>query len=79
LISNKHDHNTILEDKTNAGEDFYSKLKPRLRYELIDELFGEFKEQFNHLFFDQEERYYAEQGFVADFLANLYCRIFIPG
>lgn len=59
----KEDFNMIIEDY-----DFYYQLKPNLRYELINELFN-----------DPLEGRYQEKGFIADFIVNLYCRVFIPG
>ena len=70
----KEDFNMIIEDF-----DFYYKLKPSLRYELVDELFGEFVQRFNILFINPKEGMYQEKGFTADFAVNLYCRVYIPG
>ena len=69
----------VEEDDYSNPQQFYHKLKPRHRYELVEELFGNFKLKFNYLFEDPQEGYFAEKGFVSDFLAHLYCRIFIPG
>ena len=33
---------------------FYAQLKPGLKYELIDELFGDFAENFDPLFLDAD-------------------------
>ena len=56
--------------------EFYGQLKPKLKYKLIDELFGNFKNNFNYMFGDEE--FEAGQEFVSDFLSHLYCRIYIP-
>jgi len=70
----KEDFNMIIEDF-----DFYYKLKPNLRYELVEELFGEFANTFNVLFVNPVEGNYEERGFTSDFIINLYCRVYIPG
>ena len=56
--------------------EFFDQLKPKLRYKLINELFGQFKQNFYYMFEDDE--FEAGQEFMADFLANLYCRIYLP-
>jgi hypothetical protein len=68
------DFNMIVEDF-----DFYYKLKPSLRYELVEELFGEFANKFNILFINPKEGQYQEKAFTSDFIINLYCRVYIPG
>ena len=70
----KNDFNMIIEDF-----DFYYKLKPSLRFELVDELFGEFISKFKILFMNPKEGQYQEKGFTTDFVMNLYCRVYIPG
>jgi len=54
-------------------------LKPGLKYELVDELFGDFASNFDPLFLDADRGYRADQGFKADLIANLYARSFIKG
>lgn len=66
------DFNLILEDY-----DFYFKLKPQLKYQLTEILFGKFAKSFSHLFSDPEEGYFADREFKSDFLSNLYCRTFL--
>lgn len=56
--------------------DFYFKLKPSLKYELTQILFGTFKKWFERLFTAPDMNYHSDKMFQADFLANLYCRIF---
>lgn len=56
--------------------EFYIQLKPKLRYKLINELFGSFKQNFYYMFEDEE--FEAGQEFISDFLSHLYCRIYIP-
>lgn len=70
----KSDYNMIIDDF-----DFYYKLKPSLRFELVEELFGEFIQKFRILFVNPKEGLYQEKGFTTDFVMNLYCRIYIPG
>lgn len=70
----KEDFNMIIEDF-----DFYYKLKPSLRYELVEELFGDFINKFTVLFVNPREGQYQERGFTSDFIVNLYCRVYIPG
>ena len=70
----EEDFNMIIEDF-----DFYFKLKPSLRYELVDELFGGFIQKFNGLFINPKEGMHQEKGFTSDFTVNLYCRVYIPG
>ena len=65
------DFNMIIEDY-----DFFYQLKPRLRYKVVMELFSDFKHNFRYLFDDENFR--AGQEFIASFISNLYCRIFIP-
>ena len=59
--------------------DFYQKLKPGLKYELTNYLFGEFASKFSVLFLDTDHGWKADKGCKADFLANLYCRSYIKG
>jgi len=62
------------------GYDFLLQLKPRLRYELINELFKPMIQDFDHIF-----RYEVTQGnvletgseFLTFFVSKLYCRVFI--
>ena len=54
-------------------------MKPGLKYELIDELFGNFSQNFEPLFLDADNGYRADSGFKADLIANLYKRSFIKG
>ena len=68
------DFNMIIEDF-----DFYYKLKPSLRFELVEELFGEFIQKFRILFVNPKEGLYQEKGFTTDFVMNLYCRVYIQG
>lgn len=63
----KEDFNMIIEDF-----DFYYKLKPSLRYELVEELYGDFANKFNILFVNPREGQYQEKGFTSDFIVNLY-------
>lgn len=53
-------------------------MKPKIRYKLVNELFGTFKQNFNYMFEDEEE-FEAGLEFTSDFLSSLYCRIFLPG
>jgi hypothetical protein len=70
----KEGFNMVIEDF-----DFYYKLKPSLRYELVEELFGDFAQKFNILFVNPSEGNYEEKGFTSDFIVNLYWRVYIPG
>lgn len=56
--------------------EFFDQLKPKLRYKLINELFGTFKANFFYMFEDEE--FDAGQEFISDMLSCLYCRIYIP-
>ena len=51
---------------------FFYKLKPSLRYDLVDELFGDFIQRFSVLFKNPSEGNYEEKGFTSDFIVNLY-------
>lgn len=62
------DFNMIIEDY-----DFYFKLKPGLKFELTQVLFGKYNKRFERLFSIPEMQYHADKEFQADFLANLYC------
>lgn len=73
-ISFIEDNNLIIENF-----DFYMKLKPRLKYELTNCLFGKFASRFPGLFLSTDHGWKADKGFKADFLANLYCRSYIKG
>jgi hypothetical protein len=70
----KEGFNMVIEDF-----DFYYKLKPSLRYELVEELFGDFAQRFSILFINPREGNYEERGFTSDFIVNLYWRVYIPG
>lgn len=61
----QYDFNTLLEEHT-----FYQRMTPKMQTELIDTLFSDFLEDFNH-FFEGLER-----GFVNEFVINLYARSF---
>lgn len=55
-------------------------LKPRLRYELIKELFEPMIRDFDHLFkYEDENGMVLETGteFLTFFVSALYCRVFI--
>ena len=55
-------------------------LKPRLRYELIKELFAPMIRDFDHIFrYEDEKGTIMETGteFLTFFISKLYCRVFI--
>ena len=70
-----HDHKKLID-----GYEFLMQLKPRLRYELIKELFEPMIRDFDHMF-----RYIDDKGTVSEtgtefltfFVSMLYCRVFI--
>ena len=70
-----HDHKKLID-----GYDFLMQLKPRLRYELIKELFAPMIRDFDHIFrFEDEKGTIMETGteFLTFFISKLYCRVFI--
>ena len=70
-----HDHKKLIE-----GYDFLMQLKPRLRYELIKELFAPMIRDFDHIFrYEDEKGTIMETGteFLTFFISKLYCRVFI--
>ena len=73
-ISFYRDFNMIIENFN-----FYSQLKPGLKYEITNCLFGDFAKRFTKLFLDTDYGWKADKGFKADFLSNLYCRSYIKG
>jgi len=70
-----HDHKKLID-----GYDFLHQLKPRLRYELIKELFEPMIRDFDHIFhYEDENGRIMETGteFLTFFVSKLYCRVFI--
>ena len=70
-----HDHKKLID-----GYDFLLQLKPRLRYELIKELFDPMIRDFDHIFrFEDDKGTMMETGteFLTFFVSKLYCRVFI--
>ena len=70
-----HDHKKLIE-----GYDFLMQLKPRLRYELIKELFSPMIRDFDHIFrYEVTPGKVLETGseFLTFFVSQLYCRVFI--
>lgn len=70
-----HDHRKLID-----GYDFLHQLKPRLRYELIKELFEPMIRDFDHIFrYEDEMGQIMETGteFLTFFVSKLYCRFFI--
>ena len=71
----KHDHRKLIGDY-----EFLMQLKPRLRYELIKELFQPMINDFRHLFsYEDENGVVMQTGteFLTFFVSALYCRVFI--
>ena len=71
----EHDHKKLID-----GYDFLTQLKPRLRYELIFELFKPMINDFKHLFRYVDEKdniMVTGNEFLTFFVSKLYCRVFI--
>ena len=73
------DHKKLID-----GYDFLQQLKPKLRFNLVMELFSRFiKEEFPHLFsFTLETPKFQKtlgtgEEFISFFVSQLYCRVFI--
>ena len=60
----------------NTDFPFFNQMKPRVRYEIVTELFYDFNKIFGWIFF--KDGFKADKEFIAQFQANLYCRIYIP-
>ena len=70
-----HDHKKLID-----GYDFLTQLKPRLRYELIHELFKPMINDFKHMFRYVDEKdniMVTGNEFLTFFVSSLYCRVFI--
>lgn len=70
-----HDHKKLID-----GYEFLMQLKPRLRYELIKELFEPMIRDFDHMFrYEDDNGRVMETGteFLTFFVSALYCRVFI--
>lgn len=65
-----YDHSKLIKDSN-----LLFQLKPRLRYDLVTDLFPTFFKQFRHMFSYHE----VESGkeFIALFVSQLYCRVFL--
>jgi len=66
-----YDHKKLID-----GNDYLNQLKPRLRYELVVELFNPMIQDFKHLF-QYEEGLECGNEFLTFFVSQLYCRVFI--
>ena len=62
------DFNMIIEDFK-----FYQRLQPRDQTQLINLIFGDFKQNFSHFFEG------LQNGFINEFIVNLYCRTYANG
>jgi hypothetical protein len=67
-IAMEHDFNMIVEEFN-----FYNQLTPRLQNDVINALFTDFFEQFEHFFS------YCGVGFRNEFIVNMLSRIYKPG
>lgn len=65
-----YDHKKLID-----GYEYLNQLKPRLRFELVNELFCLMLKDFKHLFTYDEVT--CGNEFVSFFVSSLYCRVFI--
>ena len=66
-----YDHKKLID-----GYEYLNQLKPRLRYELVMELFSPMIEDFKHLF-QYDDGLECGNEFLTFFVSSLYCRVFI--
>ena len=66
-----YDHKKLID-----GYEYLNQLKPRLRYELVKELFSPMMQDFRHIF-EYDDGLECGNEFLTFFVSSLYCRVFI--